>query len=160
VVTSPKTPKRRKAPAPALAPTAAAAAEEIWWDRSAFATGVDMSIPCPEVLDVTGRHRVLVFGPMKVLPAGRWRLAARFALSPDAAGHDYILQFIHGGALAERRFRPTASGEFEVALVNEFDHDAAAAIRLWNARALFHGELRFHGALVTRESAPPPTKQE
>jgi hypothetical protein len=135
-----------------------AAPEAIRWDRSLFATGPDMSTPCPEVLDVTGRHRVLVFGPMLPLPAGRWRLAVRFSLSREAAGHDYILQFIHGAALSERRFRPTAAGLYEVDIVNAFAQDAVAALRLWNGRALFQGELRFNGARVTRLPAEEPAE--
>jgi hypothetical protein len=136
----------------------ASVAGPIWWDRSMFATGPDMSVPCPEILDVTGRHRVLVFGPMKVLPAGSWRLGVRFGLSSEAAGHDYILQFVHGEALAERWFRPTAGGEFEVEISNAFSQDALAALRLWNARALFYGELRFHGATATRLKGRPPAE--
>lgn len=136
----------------------ASADEPIWWDRSMFAAGPDMSVPCPEILDVTGRHRVLVFGPMKVLAAGRWRLAVRFGLSSEAAGHDYILQFIHGDALAERWFRPTAGGEFEVEIINASSQDAVAALRLWNARALFHGELCFHGALAMRLKGDSPAE--
>jgi hypothetical protein len=123
----------------------------LWWGRELFATGPEMGVPCPEVLDVTGRHRVLVFGPMEVLPAGRWRLTACFELSREAARNDYILQFIHGGELAEQTFRPSGPGRYEIALTTNFGQDAAAALRLWNARAVFHGELRFLGASVERQ---------
>lgn len=128
----------------------------IRWDRKLFSSGPVMGEPCPDVIDITGRHRILVFGPMLVLPAGRWRLTARFSLSAEAADNPFILQFIHGDSLVEQAFRPAGPGEYELSLDNGFELDAVAALRLWVARAAFHGELRFHGASVERLEPPEP----
>jgi hypothetical protein len=132
--------------------------EVLWWDRRLFKSGAALDQPCPKVIDVTGRMRVLVFGPMIILPAGQWRLRARFGLSPDAALHSYILQFIHGDSLIEQRLQPAAGGEFEVVLENGFAVDAMVALRLWLADPAFHGELGFIGASVER-LGPHPDQQ-
>lgn len=124
--------------------------QAIWWDRKLFTAGPELADPCPEVIDVTGRHRVLVFGPMLLLKAGPQRLTARFALSAAAARNAFILQFIHGEQLAEQTFQPTGAGEYAVSLETNFALDAVAALRLWTARAAFDGELRFLGASVDR----------
>ena len=139
-----------------MSPAAKPADGAIWWGRELFKTGPDLDQPCPEAIDVTGSMRVLVFGPMLILPAGPWRLAARFALTAEAARNPFILQFIHGQDLAEQTFRPTGPGAYEVALETSFGLDAVAALRLWLGRAAFHGELRFQGASVQRPAGYDP----
>ncbi len=130
-----------------------AEASAVEWSREVLTVDEPGVMPCPETIDITGRERLLVFGPMQILPAGAWRLEVRLHLSEAAARNPYVLQFILGLNLKEVRFQPHGAGEYRVSLDNQFDKDAHAALRLWLARAAFHGELRFLGASVQRLAA-------
>lgn len=131
------------------------AVESFHWDRDLFRTGEGTDEVCPPAIDITGAMRVLVFGPMRILPAGAWRLNVCFALSAEAARYPYILQFIHGDSLVEQRFQPTGAGRFDISLENTFEADAVAALRLWLGGAAFHGCLRFFGAVAERRRPAP-----
>ena len=134
-------------------------ATRLVWGRDQFTAGPGLDQPCPEVIDVTGRMRALVFGPMVVVPAGRWRLTVRVALSEDASRHGYILQFIHGEQLAELRFKPCGAGTYTLEVDNGFALDAMAALRFWLADPAFHGELLFLGAEVERLADEPSASE-
>ncbi len=121
---------------------------ETWWDRGAFWNGDEPAEPCPAAIDVTGRSRILVFGPRKELGAGRWRVTARFELNADAGLYPYILQFDDRVHLAEERFGPMGTGLYEVSVDNGWPTPAVVELRLWLLMHAFHGELRFHGAKI------------
>jgi hypothetical protein len=116
------------------------------WSPDQFKGGGAGDDPIAGEIDITGRMRPLVVGPMTPLAAGRWRLTVRFALDRRAAAHPYILQFIHGENLVERHFQPAGPGEYALNLDNEYPHDALMALRLWLAEPAFDGKLYFLGA--------------
>lgn len=110
---------------------------------------------CPDVLDVTGRARIVLFGPLVDLPAGTWRLTAEFHLCPEAARHPLLLQFGVGANLAAFEFQPSGPGHFKIGLDHSWLAPGAAELRLSVPRAIFHGELRFQRATVEMLEAPP-----
>jgi len=131
----------------------------ILWGPALFKTGPDLDHSCPDVIDVTGRLRILVFGPMQFLTGGAWRLTVQFAVNGPAARYPYIVQFIHGDSLVEATVQPARSGTYEVSLDNHFALDAVAALRLWLGRAAFDGDLIFMGARVEALAEPPPESE-
>ena len=135
--------------------------EARWWDRRLFWRDDTEAHACPAVLDITGRTRILLFGPRQELAAGRWRLTARFELNAEAGLYPYLLQFDDQVHLAEERFGPLGEGLYEVSVENGWPSPAKAELRLWLLMHAFHGELRFHGAVIgsgsanSRQQAPP-----
>ncbi|HET9160754.1 MAG TPA: hypothetical protein VFN88_09080 [Caulobacteraceae bacterium] len=118
----------------------------VCWSADAFRAGDASEEPLDNPVDITGRMRALVVGPMAPLGGGRWRLTVRFSLDEDAAGHPYILQFIHGDSLVEQHFQPAGAGEYAISLDNSYPHPGLIALRLWVAEPAFDGKLFFQGA--------------
>jgi hypothetical protein len=119
-----------------------------WWDRSLFFLGDAPGEPCPPCIDITGRGRILVYGPLMALPPGRWRLSARFELCALAARHPWRVEFGVGPELTVMEIQPDGAGLYEVALEAAWGHIALAEARLWVLEPVFHGELRLHGARI------------
>ena len=150
-------PARRRAPMAEADATALAIYESApprpggksLWARELFRWGDAPEAPCPAVLDITGRARILVFGPHLHLPPGRWRLSASFHLCRDAARSPLRLECGAGARLAHLDFQPDGAGVYRVALDCELDEPAPFEMRLSVLRAALHGELRFHDAEVT-----------
>src|SRR5579871_6987322 len=67
---------------------------KVWWGRGIFLSDEDVTGGvCPPVIDVTGRARILVYGPCRQLAPGVWRATVLLHLSPDAAHRRIGLQF-------------------------------------------------------------------
>jgi hypothetical protein len=126
--------------------------DRAWWGRMLFEDGGRPSEPCPAHIDVTGKARILAFGPFISLTPGDWRATLELELSPDAARRSYLAEFRSGESLSRLRFGPLSPGANAVSITHRFEVAAPAEIRLWVARAAFHGELAFKGAAI--EPAP------
>lgn len=105
--------------------------------------------PCPEVIDITGRKRDLVFGPLVRIPAGAWRVTIHFSLSEEAGRIPYRYLFDQGTRQVDTVFLPSGAGDYSVSLDNSWDLEAHWALTLSTEAAAFHGELRFFGATAT-----------
>ena len=130
-------------PAPGEAPSA-------WWDRSLFNWGDDPEQTCPDALDVTGLPRSLVFGPYVTLAVGAWRADVVFDACAHAARRSYRIDFGSDERFSHVDTGPIQAGRNVVSLSHRFESVAPAWVRIAVTRAAFHGELRFHGATVTR----------
>lgn len=118
------------------------------WDRSLLFTANPEMQPCPPSIDVTGRQRMLVFGPYMMLPPGQWRLTLRVRISDEAALSPYLLQWGEGANLAEEYFQPTRAGLFRFTATQSWTEPSLIEFRLWLMEAAFHGELEFLDATV------------
>jgi hypothetical protein len=134
---------------PALPP--APADGSIWWGREQFlsCSASGRHEPCPEVVDVTGPERALVFGPYSSLEPGLWRATAMFELCPDAARRHLAVDF---GAMPNFRVQeaPRQPGRHVIELEYEVQPDDLVEVRLLMRTAGFHGEVRFLGAWLRR----------
>ncbi len=143
---------RRSAAAPTVAAPArpALTADETWWDRTLFRSFDTADRQCPAVIDVTGRPRHLVYGPYASLGAGIWRARVWLDLCPDAAMRPLTVEFGAAHDHAGVALPIGRSGRLEVALTHAVDGQSPVEVRLWLAKAAFHGEVRFLGAAVSR----------
>lgn len=123
----------------------------IWWGREQFysCSAAGRHEPCPEVVDVTGPKRALVFGPYFSLEPGLWRATAIFELCPDAARRRLAVDF---GAMPSFRFKeaPHQPGRHVIELEYEVQPQDLVEVRLLMRTAGFHGEVRFSGAFLER----------
>jgi hypothetical protein len=136
-------------PGPVLPPPLADGS--IWWGREQFysCSASGRHEPCPEVVDVTGPRRALVFGPYFPLEPGLWRATAMFELCPDAARRQLVVDF---GAMPSFRFKEPAHqpGRHVIELDYEVQREDLVEVRLLMRAAGFHGEVRFLGAFLER----------
>ncbi len=126
------------------------------WTRQLLRSGEHPDQPCPEMFDVTGRARILAFGPIAALPAGCWKLTVRLeAVDAEAAAQSYLVEFGGGGVIAQANLRADrGAGVYDVVLEAEWPRAEVVELRIWLARAAFHGSLRFLGARCERVGGP------
>jgi len=113
-------------------------------------------------IDLTGRARIVVHGPYKVLKPGRWRIRARFEVGIE--GFPVPVRLEWGGAhdVAGETVHLDAPGLYEMSLDYAWPQGGLAALRLWVAQPIFAGRLTFLGAEVERlddQSLPNQSSQ-
>jgi len=100
-------------------------------------------------LDITGRPRILVYGPYLGLPPGRWRTRVRFLVDSTAATKEFRLDWGSPHDFASLSVTPPHAGVFEAELEHDWRKVDYGEIRLWLMEGAFDGVLHFLGAQVT-----------
>lgn len=100
-------------------------------------------------LDITGRPRILVYGPYLALPPGRWRIRIRFLVDATAATKEFRLDWGSSHDFASVSVTPPHAGVFEAELEHDWHTVDFAEIRLWLMEGAFDGVLHFLGTNVT-----------
>ena len=131
----------------------AAVASPAWWDRGIFL--VAEGEVGPDVIDITGRPRFLVFGPYVELESGVWRATVFLQLCPDAARGRLALQFGAEPDYTTVDLPSNTTGSMSVEAVHRMARPGFAQVRLWLKMAAFHGDVRFFGAVVERVAGGP-----
>jgi hypothetical protein len=129
----------------------------MWWDRNIFLSDEDASEgACPPVIDVTGRARILVYGPNRELTPGVWRATAFLHLSPDAALRRLAVQFGAEPNYSTADLPLGSPGDHQVELTLAVREARPHQVRIWLKKAAFHGELSLAGVSVERIADLPP----
>ena len=84
----------------------------ITWTRDCLFHGDQPGQALPRVLDLTGRARIVAYGPYYHVPAGRWRMQAFLAISPSACGRLFSLGLYGATELGSFEFQPEQPGFF------------------------------------------------
>jgi hypothetical protein len=100
-------------------------------------------------LDITGRPRILVYGPYLGLPPGRWRTRVRFLVDATAATKEFRLDWGTPHDFASLAVTPPHAGVFEAELEHDWPTVAFGELRLWLMEGAFDGVLHFLGANLT-----------
>lgn len=118
------------------------------WPRESFIFADDPYTPMPDLLDITGRPRVLIYGPYENLGPGRWRARIEFELLEEAGLGHFMVEFGYVLTWAHVKFRGSGPGRYAV----EVDHDLQEAtrmeIRFTLMKAALHGGLRLLGVRI------------
>lgn len=101
-------------------------------------------------LDLTGRPRVLIYGPYIVIPAGRWRAIVRFGFSAPTAKHLYRADWGSQEVYTSYEFRPGREGIFQLVIEHEWDKPLTSEFRLLLLEGAFEGEMTFFGADIAK----------
>lgn len=102
----------------------------------------------PGHLDVTGRPRILVYGPYLALPKGRWRVRARFAADDAASRHEFRLDWGTPTDFTSLPVNLSKGGVYEGELDHVWSQSEAAELRLLLMEGAFEGRLHFLGATI------------
>lgn len=100
--------------------------------------------------DLTGRPRILVFGPYIVMPKGRWR--AVFQLAFDDYAARYLFRADWGGveSYKSQEFRPVKPGVFELEMTHDWAQRGACEFRLLVLEGVFHGQVTVSDIRVSK----------
>ncbi len=101
-------------------------------------------------LDLTGRPRIIVYGPYFDMPQGRWK--AVFTLSVDDYASRYLFRADWGGIedFISQEFRPQRPGVFEIEMVYDWATPGVCEFRLLVMEGVFHGEISLSDLVVSR----------
>lgn len=102
------------------------------------------------IIDLTGRPRIVFYGPYIVMPAGRWKVTMRIGFCSQAAQRQYRADWGGQHVCASHHFKPEKDGLFELEMEHEWTEPAPCEMRLLVMEGVFDGQLLFYGAHVSR----------
>lgn len=103
-----------------------------------------------QLIDLTGRARILTHGPYIMLPPGCWRASLLFEV--DCEGGGIFLRFDWGSVVSceTESFSIAESGCFRLVLEHQWHEPAEAELRVWASRAMFQGRLQLMDIQISR----------
>ncbi len=120
------------------------------WPGRTFLLGDDPGTPAPVVMDVTGRARIIFYGPYFHLPRGRWKMRISYGFSHDIRGLPLNIQVASTSVLSELRVLAERGGIFAV------DHEVVVTdphqpieIRTMNEQAAIEGHVALASVELT-----------
>lgn len=127
-------------------------AQDAVWTPDVFHydANASRSSGAPGELDITGRARILVYGPYLVLSPGIWRTSVRFLVNETAGPKAFRIDWGTPTEFTSAPMLPGRPGIFEMSIEHEWHLPAPAEIRILLMEGAFDGQLHFFGANVTR----------
>lgn len=115
-------------------------------------------IPAVRPVDITGRARVLVYGPFINLPPGSWSANVVLGFSTEAAGMSFTVEVFAGRQLAQTRAEPADGQITEANLHFLIDNsvDQPVQIRVVSERPAFDGRLALGYVTMMPQAAISP----
>ena len=104
----------------------------------------------PGFADLTGKRRVIQYGPFIVLSSGTWAAEIVFELTIDRAFAQLRFDWGDGTDVTETSRRLSTAGVYAVTLVKSWDRPTTTQLRIWLERSMFDGFLRIRSTRITR----------
>ncbi|MGI4817607.1 MAG: hypothetical protein ACRYFE_03730 [Janthinobacterium lividum] len=108
----------------------------------------------PHEIDLSGRRRILIWGPYVALPKGRWRVRTKLSFDRRATSYNFAVEFGSAAKFERLDFRPEKAGLYEVELEFGFDGKKRAELRVIIDQGVVGGQLGFYGADVEIVGTP------
>ena len=105
----------------------------------------------PGQLDITGRPRILVYGPYFALPPGRWRVRVRFAVDQEAGRREFRMDWGAPSGFTSVPLKLHKGGVYEVEAEHDWLQSEPAELRIVLMEGVIDGRLDFMGATVTKD---------
>lgn len=121
------------------------------WPLSLFyyPRGDDLEAGSPD-FDLTGRARILMFGPYIHLPPGSWGLDVQLEIDPQHREVPIKLEWGAGADYVEVDEAVDQAGLYTITMKRDWQTVEAAQFRLWLTQARFQGHLRVLSCRVRR----------
>lgn len=110
---------------------------------SLFLTRVDDQTNAPATfnIDMTGRRRILLFGPYLELPPGLWQATIRFQLEKTDAVVSLRFEWASGGDNVRLERSLHEDGVYDVSLERTWSSAGPCELRVWLDRSVFDASL-------------------
>lgn len=106
--------------------------------------------PEGDIFDLTGRRRIIRYGPYIEMPIGRWQAVIPFTLWLDSAIVEIRIEWGSSLNVAAVTEVIRQSGRYEVTLTQAWDKVEPCEIRIWLDRAVFDGAIQLHDPTIIR----------
>lgn len=126
------------------APAAEWSLDSLSYDKRAARTAT----PARDI-DLTGRPRILVYGPYVALPPGLWRAKVRFSIDAAAAGRQFRIDWGAQSHYASETFTPGRAGVYELELDYRWTTAEPAEVRFIIMEGCFSGAASVLGVKVS-----------
>ncbi|MEN5363246.1 hypothetical protein [Brevundimonas intermedia] len=103
-----------------------------------------------EIFDLTGRRRVIRYGPYIEMPVGLWKVVVPFTLWIDSAIVEIRVEWASSVSVTSVTEVIRQSGRYEVTLSQAWEEIGPCEIRIWLDRAVFDGTIQLHDPSVIR----------
>lgn len=115
---------------------------EVTWPRQCFLLGDKPNTVAPVAIDVTGRSRIIFYGPYLHLPRGRWTVRVLIGFSNDMRGMPFSIEVCSTKPLGKAQIFAAQGGIFEF----EFEAEITAAqepieVRIMNEQGAIEGHM-------------------
>lgn len=123
------------------------------WATSLFAYGSygsALALETDPLVDITGRARILVFGPQIALPPGKWKLKVVFLCDPDIGTTCLQMSWGYGHDRQELWADIDARGEYVVEMTHEWSKVAESEFIIMSAQPHFSGAIKIVSIEVER----------
>ncbi|MGH7047415.1 MAG: hypothetical protein ACREE2_13625 [Stellaceae bacterium] len=134
-------------------------AKPMLWEPELFFINEDPPAPTPvratRHVDLTGRARIIVYGPFINLPPGSWTANVVLGFSAETAGMSFMVEIFAGHQLCTTRVEPPGEQITEVNLNFTIDNsvDQPVEVRIANERPAFDGRLAVGQVTVAPRAA-------
>jgi len=132
--------------------------EPLAWERELFCIYEDppaeFPVPATRPVDITGRARVLVYGPGMGLPPGNWSANVVLGFSAETVGMSFTVEVYAGRQLSSTELRPVAAQVLEANLNFTIENtvEQRIEIRVLSERPAFHGRLALGHVTLTPQA--------
>ena len=120
------------------------------WQPDLFTYPAGRMAAAPLQVDLTGRPRILVYGPHIDLPPGNWRATVRLDVDPEGGQLRLRLEWGQGTRMATASVTIKEPGRYAIRLNQDWLDPGAAEMRLWLDEASFGGRLTLLDVQVER----------
>lgn len=103
-----------------------------------------------DIFDLTGRRRIIRYGPYIEMPIGLWQAVIPFTLWLDSAIVEIRIEWGSSLKVISATEVIRQSGRYEVTLTQAWDKVEPCEIRIWLDRAVFDGTIQLHDPTIIR----------
>lgn len=119
---------------------------DVSWPRQCFLSGDKPSTTAPVAVEVTGRARIIFYGPYLHLPRGRWKVRGLMGFSKDIRGMPFTIEVASTELLGRARIFAERGGIFDF----EFEANVTAPHEPIEVRTMSEqGAIEGHMGLVS-----------
>lgn len=103
-----------------------------------------------KIFDLTGRRRILRYGPYINMPIGVWKVVVPFTLWIDTAVAEIRVEWASLQKAVSATEVIRQSGRYEASLSLAWESVGPCEIRIWLDRAVFDGAIQLHDPKIIR----------
>jgi hypothetical protein len=121
-----------------------------FWEPDQFSyTSSGTSGGGTSLIDMTGRGRIVLFGPHFTLSPGQWEVEIKFSIDPEGREAHLRFEWGVGNDVAFSYARIKQAGLYSVNLERVWTVPGSAEVRIWVYQPMFSGTMEFLGCNVS-----------
>lgn len=113
----------------------------------------------PVSIDITGRARIIAYGPYFMLVPGCWRLDAVVEVEPQAGSLDLFFEWGSGEQFERSQYSFNKEGTYSISIDHVWEEAGACEFRLTTTRPHFDGAITIVSMNVTYVAPPDQNPQ-